>query len=170
MTKQEEHFVHFVSCITWLNNAWRLLNTIHTQPENPLIGPAFRFALIEYCKPYKLSRGSKKEEDEKKKKNNKNEEFRQFKLDTSLIPNKFLPLHNRIISSRDQIHAHSDLTVMDAKLHVHEFMGQRYTLIPQNKIYGTEEFSNLQEIIALIETTLDNMYIQEKVLENALTP
>lgn len=154
MTEQEEHFVHFVSCITWLNNAWRLLNTIHTQPENPLIGPAFRFALVEYCKPYKLSHGINK----------------KFKLDTSLIPKGHLSLHERIISSRDQIHAHSDLTVMDAKLHVHEFMGQRYTLIPQNIIYGTEELPNLQEIVALIEATLDNMYIQEKVLENALTP
>ena len=59
---------------------------------------------------------------------------------------------------------------MDAKLHVHEFMGQRYTLIPQNIIYGTEELPKLQEILALIEATLDNMYIQEKVLENELTP
>ena len=153
MTEQEEHFVHFVSCITWLNNAWRLLSKIYTQPENPLIGPAFRFALVEYCKPYKLSYGI----------NNK------FKLDTLLIPKEHLPLHDRIINSRDQIHAHSDLTVMDAKLHVHEFMGQRYTLIPKNKIYGTEELPNLQEIVALIEATLANMYIQVKVLENALT-
>jgi hypothetical protein len=59
---------------------------------------------------------------------------------------------------------------MDAKLHVHEFMGQRYTLVPQNIVYGTEELPNLQEIVALIEATLDNMDIQEKVLENALTP
>lgn len=154
MTEQEEHFVHFVSCITWLNNAWRLLNMIHTQSENPLIGPAFRFALVEYCKPYKLSHGINK----------------KFKLDTSFIPKERLSLHERIISSRDHIHAHSDLTVMDAKLHVHEFMGQRYTLIPQNKIHDTEELSNLQEIVALIEATLENMYAQEKVLENALTP
>jgi hypothetical protein len=59
---------------------------------------------------------------------------------------------------------------MDAELHVHEFMGQRYTLIPQSLIHGTEELSNLQEIIGLIEATLDNMYTQEKVLKNALTP
>ncbi|MHB8745629.1 MAG: hypothetical protein ACYC7I_03755 [Gammaproteobacteria bacterium] len=154
MSEQEEQFVHFVFCITWLNNAWRLLNNIHTQPENSLIGPAFRFALVEYCKPYKLSHGINK----------------KFKLDTSLIPKEHLPLHDRIIHSRDQIHAHSDLTVMDAKLQVHEFMGQRYTLIPQNIIHGTEELRNLQEIVALIEATLGNMYIQEKILESLLTP
>ena len=154
MTEQEEYFVHFASCIIWLNNAWRLLNTIHTQPKNPLSGSAFRFALIEYCKPYKLSHGNNK----------------KFKLDTSLIPKELVPLHERIIASRDQIHAHSDLTVMDARLHVHEFMGQRYTLIPQNIIDTTEEFPNLQEIVTLIEATLDNMYIQVKVLEAQLPP
>ena len=154
MTEQEEHFVHFVSCIAWLNNAWRLLNTIHTQPENPLIGPAFRFALVEYCKPYKLSYGMNK----------------PFKLDKSLIPEEYVLLHDRIITSRDHIHAHSDLTVMDAKLHVHEFMGQRYTLIAQNIIDVTEVLPNLQEIVALIEATVDNMYIQVKVLEAQLPP
>lgn len=153
MTEQEEEFVHFVSSIDWLNNAWRLLNIIRTQAENPLIGAAFRFALIEYCKPYKSSHGTN----------------RNFKLGTSYIPEELRQLHNRIISSRDQIHAHSDLTIMDAKLHVHEFLGQRYTLIPQNKIDGTEELSNLQEIIGLIEATLDNMYAQAKAFENMLT-
>jgi DNA polymerase II large subunit len=59
---------------------------------------------------------------------------------------------------------------MDAKLHVHELMGQRYALIPQSLVHGTEELSNPQEIIGIIEATLDNMYAQEKVLENALTP
>ena len=149
-----EQFVHFVSCITWLNNAWRSLDMIHTQSGNPLIGPAFRFALVEYCKPYKLSHGIN----------------RKFKLDTSFIPKERLPLHERIISSRDQIHAHSDLTVMDAKLHVHEFMGQRYTLIPQSIIHGTEELPNLQEIVALIEATLDNMYAPKKCLRMRLCP
>lgn len=154
MTAQEEAFVHFVSCITWLNNAWRILDTIRTQPENQLIGPAFRFALIEYCKPYKLSHGINK----------------KFKLDTSFIPQVRLPLHERIITSRDQVHAHADLTVMDAKLHVHEIMGQRYTLIPQNFISGTEELNDRSAIVGLIEATLDNMYVQQKVLERALKP
>jgi hypothetical protein len=153
MTEPEEDFVHFVSCIRWLNNAWRLLSTIRTQAENPLIGAAFRFALVEYCKPYKLSHGASK----------------KFRLSTSHIPKEFLALHESIITSRDQVHAHSDLTVMDAKLYAHEFSGRRYTAISQNISHGTEELKNLQEIVVLIEATLDNMYIHEKTLENALS-
>lgn len=59
---------------------------------------------------------------------------------------------------------------MEAKLTVHEFMGQRYALTVQNKIAGTEELPKLAEIVALIEGTLDNMYVEEKVLEAALPP
>jgi len=155
MTKQEECFVHFKFCITSLNNAWQVLNTIRKQPpDNPLIGPAFRFALIEYSKPYQSSRGLYKS---------------WKKLDTTHIPEKYIPLHERIITSRDQIHAHSDLTPMQPTLHINEFMGERYTLISQNIIYGTEDIQNLTEIIALIEASLDNMYIEEKVLEKKLT-
>jgi hypothetical protein len=152
MTEQEEHFIHFSACVAWLNNAWRLLQAVRDQPTNSLIGPAFRFALIEYGKPYKLSRGI----------------LKSRKLDTRFIPPALLALHQRIIDSRDQVHAHSDLTLMEAKLSVHDFIGQRYTLIAQNKITGTEEFSKLAEVIALIEGTLDNMYSEEKLLEAAL--
>jgi hypothetical protein len=152
MTEQEEKFIHFVSCIRWLNNAWCLLNTIKKDRDNPLIVPAFRFALIEYSKAYKLSHGV----------------TQKFNLDRSCIPSQLHALHEQIIGSRDQVHAHSDLTVMDAKLYVHEFKGQRYTIIPQNRITGGEELPNINEIIRLIEATLDNMYIKEKELENAL--
>src|SRR4051794_30301101 len=146
MTEQEEHFIHFSSCVTWLNNAWRLLQLIRDQSGNPLVGPAFRFALVEYCKPYKLSRGI----------------IKSFKLDTTFIPSTLLTLHERIVASRDQVHAHTDLSVMKAKLSVHEFMGQRFSLIAQNRITGLEELPNLCEVIALIEATLDNMYEEEK--------
>ena len=116
MTEQEEDFIHFSACITWLNKAWRLLLAIREQSDNPLIGPAFRFALIEYSKPYKLSCGT----------------LKKRKLDTEFIPPNLLALHKQIVDSRDQVHAHSDLTLMEAKLSVHDYLGQRYTLIAQN--------------------------------------
>ena len=125
MTEQEEKFVHFASCITCLNNAWRLLQTIQTQPGNPLVGAAFRFALVEYCKSYKCSRRVNK---------------KPLKLDTALIPPAYIPLHERIIVSRDQIHAHSDLTVMEAKLHVHEFMGRRTRESPRTSLLDWKNF------------------------------
>lgn len=151
MTEQEEQFLHFASCISSLNNAWVIINKIKEQQDNPLMGPAFRFALIEYSKPYKASFGSK-----------------CWKLDDSYVPDKMKALHKRIIDARDQIHAHADLTVLDAKLYVKEIEGHRFSGIVQNKISGLEELSNSDDIIILIEKTLDNMYVKEKELEAAL--
>lgn len=156
MTKQEEEFIHFVSCIECLNRVWRLISTIKAAQRSPLVGFAFRFALVEYSKPYNASRGTVKD---------------KHKLDTSCIPPDLLAVHTRIVNSRDQVHAHSDLTVMKAKLYISETQGkQRFTAIVQNIITGVEELPNIDEIQVLIERTLDNMYIKEKVLENALPP
>lgn len=152
MTDQEEEFVHFVSCIASLNNAWRLINRIKAESGNPLVGPAFRYALVEYSKPYRESRSRR----------------RKRRLDTSCIPTDMLALHERITNSRDQAHAHSDLTIMDAKLYVHEVQGQRFAGIVQNIITGVEELPNIEEIQKLIEGTLDNMYAREKIIEAAL--
>lgn len=156
MTEQKEHYLHFCSCIEWLNECWRLLKLIETQRENPLRGPAFRFALIQYCKPYSPSFGNIKKG--------------QYKLEKTHIPKDKVSLHDRILDSRNQIQAHLDLRVMDAKVHIHEFMGERYSLIPQNKIDGAEELRNITEIIALIESTLDSMYEESTVLLAALEP
>ena len=155
MTEQEEEFIHFVLCIECLNRVWRLMNTIKDAQSSSLVGFAFRFALVEYSKPYNSSRGTFK---------------KKRKLDTSCIPPDLLALHTRIVNSRDQIHAHSDLTVMDAKLYISEIQGKRFTTISRNIVTGVEELPNIDEIQVLIERTLDNMYIKEKVLENALQP
>ena len=155
MTEQEEEFIHFVLCIECLNRVWRMINTIKDAQSCSLVGYAFRFALVEYSKPYNSSRGAFK---------------KNRKLDTSCIPSDLLALHTRIVNSRDQIHAHSDLTVMDAKLYIRDIHGKRLTTIGRNIVTGVEELPNIDEIQILIERTLDNMYIKEKVLENALQP
>ena len=71
---------------------------IKKQEGNNLIAPAFKFALIEYSKPYKISRGVKK---------------RSYKLDSRYVPSKYHELHLRIIETRDQILAHADLRLCE---------------------------------------------------------
>ncbi len=109
MTEQEEQYLYFVSCINALNNAWRLLQEIKRCKRNSLVGAAFQFALIEYSKPYIVSFGTVL--------NSKGKSIPR-KLDESHIPATHIQLHKRIIDARDQIHSHSDLTVMEAKLYV----------------------------------------------------
>ena len=90
------------------------------------------------------------------------------KLDDSHIPAKHIELNKRIIDARDQIHAHSDLTVREARLYVKNSPHRRIVGAVQNKIYGAEELSNIDAIIDLIEQSLDSMYVEIKRLEAAL--
>jgi len=150
MDKNEEEFVHFVSCIQWLNNCWCLLQLIKDQKNNPLVGSSFRFALIEYSKPYTKSYGKHK----------------PHILDNSYVPVDFKALHETILISRKKIHAHFDLGLLEAKLYFHEIQGQRFYGIVQNQITGLEELPKINEIIKLVEGTLENMYEKEnKLLE-----
>lgn len=155
MNLQEEEYIYFVSTIRNLNEAWRILNAIKDSKENSLSRYAFKYALIEYSKPYKTSKGVIKQ---------------KYHLDTLHIPKQFLDIHKRIIDARDQIHAHADLTVMEAKLHIFNFQNNYYTMILENDIDDIEEMKNIDEIISLIEGTLDNMSPHLKKLENDLTP
>ena len=155
MTTQEEQYIHFVSCIDALNRAWKILQDIRKNKDNNLVVPAFQFALIEYSKPYKYSYGSA---------NNGT----KYRLEDTHVPVEYHELHKRIINARDQIHAHDDLTVKKAILHVSNALSGRYATIVQNVIHGTEEFSKLNEIVNLIEQTLDRMYVEVKQQEAAL--
>jgi hypothetical protein len=152
LTEQAEKYIHFVSCIDSLNSAWRILQEIRQSTGNSLIGAAFQFAVIEYAKPYRTSYGT----------------IGRHKLADVYVPEAHRELHNRLLATRDQILAHADLTIMEAKLHVAKTsLGQR-AFIVQNVIHGAMELSNIDSIIALIEETLVTMYAEADSLEKQL--
>jgi hypothetical protein len=153
MTQQEEEYVHFVSCIGNFNEAWQILQNIKKSNGNLLVNPAFQFALIEYSKPYKKSYGEAKS---------------IHKLENKFIPPQYLDLHGKIINARDQIYAHSDLTVDDAKVYVTNTNYGKHVGIAKNIIYDTEMLEKIDAIIDLIEQSLDSMYKEVKRLESAL--
>lgn len=155
MTLQEEEYIHFVSSIEDLNRAWGILQEIRKSKDSKLVRPAFQFALIEYSKPYVSSYGTAK---------------KCHKLKDDYVPAKYHELHRRILTMRDQILAHSDLTVKEASLYVSKTASGKYPpAIVQNVIDPTELFSKIDVIIELIEQTLNSMYEKVKVLEAALS-
>ena len=161
MTEQEEEYVHFVSSIQDLNSAWVTLQDRKQSEGHRLVSPAFQFALIAYAKPYRTSRGAVL---------NSKDKPLQHRLDSSRVPTAHLDLHNRLLKARDQIHAHSDLTVMEAKLYVARTSTGPRAFIAQNVILGDAGLSNTESIIDLIEKTLKTMYVEVKGLEAQLTP
>ena len=153
MTKNEEAYVHFVSCSNDLNEAWRILHVIKGDIANPLVGAAFCYALVAYARPYVSSHG---------------EHSATHKLDDKFIPEDDRALHRRLIGVRHKIHAHSDLTVREAKLYVTATPSGKWVGAVQNVIMGTEELSNIDAIISMIEGTLRSMYVEIQALEAAL--
>lgn len=162
MTEQEECFVHFVNCIRDLNNAWRILQEIK-QCENRslLVGAAFRFALIEYSKPFRDSVGVVL---------NSKGRSKRYKLDDRHVPPAQRDLHSELLARRDQLHAHSDLSVRDARLYVSHTTYGSMAQLSENVIHGTEDLARLDEIISLVEGTLDNLYKERQRLESLLPP
>jgi hypothetical protein len=153
VTDIEERYIHFASCLEWLNESWNLLQLIRSHPSEPLAGPAFRFALVLYAKPYRESRGTA---------------VRKLRLDTSFIPPEYLRLHEEILNERDQLHAHSDISVMDAILTVHELEGRNHAVMVRKHIDPTRLFARMADVVSLIEGTLDRMYVEARTLESQL--
>ncbi len=160
MTPERDYFVFFRESNWHLNTAWRILKEIKTGAGTPiLVNAAFQFALIEYCKPYKRSNGNIR---------NAKGKFNQHQLDLKFIPPEYLPLHQRIIDARDTIHAHGDLTAIDAEVYVKESPHEKIVGYIRKGIDGTKEIKNIDSIIYLIEQTLDSMYKEEKRLTQSL--
>ncbi len=161
MKEYEERYIHFVSCIRNLNNALRILQEIKNSKEvSPvIIIAAFRFATIEYSKPYRDSLG--------KILNSKGKNAR-YKLGEDFIPSDMFDLHTRIVEARDKIHAHSDLSILDAEIYIESTAHGKYVSTSQNVIFDAEELPKIDLIIDLIEQTLDAMYEEERRLQEEL--
>ena len=95
---------------------------------------------------------------------------RKYKLDASLVPVAHFYLHKRILAERDAVHAHTDLTFRDARLYFNEVQGKRCATIVGNYVHGLEDLNNLEQIVELVEGTLDNMFEHRDALERAIPP
>ena len=152
LTRDEEAYVHFAGCIDDLNNAWRALNKIKEHRGHPLVGYAFRFALVEYSKPYRTSHGT----------------TGRFRIDERFVPSESLDLHRRILAARDQMHAHSDLTVKEASVYIANTAYGKHVGMALNNLDPLAEIQHIDAFIKLIEGTLEAMYAEVNLLEAAL--
>jgi hypothetical protein len=156
MTAQaEEKFIHFTTCMRRFNGALRILSAIKANEDHPLAGPAFRFALVEYVAPYTEAVGRIQ---------------RGHRLPQRYIPSEFLELHERLVRARHKIHAHSDLTVAEAKLYLKGTKGRPSVEVTGKYVDELEELKNIDHIIEMIEGTLLNMYADQDAQLRSLYP
>ena len=57
--RDDEAFIHFQECLTDLNAAWRILEELQQAQVPPVLWTSsYHMALIEYAKPFRMSRGA----------------------------------------------------------------------------------------------------------------
>jgi hypothetical protein len=62
MTAEHENYVYYQECISSLNAAWIIIDTLQSSDSHKTLAwAAFRMALIEYSKPYNNSKGVHKQ-------------------------------------------------------------------------------------------------------------
>ncbi len=146
MTPQEEQYVHLEECIWSFNEAWRILNEVRAATTKTAIhAAAYRYALVAYARPYTRSDG------EHKKGRN------PYLLSPLPLTAEDDALHHQILNLRRQVLAHSDLTVKQAAVYPARFGGQASICVASNSI---PTFPEIDAVIALIERTLDILYVQ----------
>ena len=150
MTPNEEAYVHYAECINSLNCAWHVLCELRAIDRKTAIhAAAYRFALVEYAKPYTRSDGT----------------FKRYRLPPPNLPGESLVLHQQILDLRDQVLAHSDITLKEAQVYItshenHTFVGVLSNSLPT--------FPDSEAVITLIENTLDKMRVEIEHHKSAL--
>ncbi len=144
MNENEESFIHYAECIDSLNRAWSILHDLrNVNGPSAFHAAAFRYALIEYAKPYTRSDGT----------------MRKRKLVLPQLSPAHRELHQKILNLRNQVLAHCDLTLKQAKLHIFSVGNAPRYLIASNI---AEPLPSRDDVISLIEATLDQMYIESE--------
>lgn len=140
----DTEYIHYQESITSLNRSWRTLCELEaSESGNAIWSAAYRMALIEYCKPFKVSYGKNRE---------------RLSLATPDLDHDDLALHEKILSLRDQVLAHSDLSVLDASV-----CYDRNALFPVPLIVSNAfvELPEVTDIKNLVELVLDVLYSKQ---------
>lgn len=137
-----EEFAHLEVCIEALGGTWSLLRAVRAAPPDcPLLLPALRFAIVQYASSYTDAKGSAKKR-------------HKLKLPGEL-ETEFGELHRYLLLRRHQLHAHNDLELLDPRSSVRKVEQRKIAVVAFNIVDPGEEFSKLEQIICLVEKTLE---------------
>lgn len=144
----DEEYVHFQESITSLNRAWRTLCELEKSPPgNAIWSAAYRMVIVEYCKPFTISQIN---------------ESKRHKLSPPSLTDDCKEMHDRLLDLRNQVMAHSDLTVLDANVSYDQTAEFPVPLIVKNVL---DNLPSVSEIKNQVEAVLDSLYQQEAQYE-----
>ena len=149
MNAEEERLVFLVESGETLCRALAIFKEATNSTEGILRDAAIEMALIEYAKPYKVSRGN----------------HGKLTLSADRVPEKLKVTHECILRMRDQFLAHSDMKPRDAVLSLRDHKGMRVRAIMQTYIKPIYEVGGIDAVVSLIESVLPGIYEEAEALE-----
>lgn len=146
---RDNDLIHIDVCIGRLSNAHKTLRDVQRHAGHPLVGPAFQYALVEYCTTFSGSKVAGE---------------RPRKLDIRMVPLELRVLHNRILTARHQLLAHADLSILEGTVEFRLYEGRPATTTTLNHLDPLEELQNLGSILQLIEQVHLNLFVERRRL------
>jgi len=137
-----EVFLHTQNCFNDFNDSRNVLRAVGQSSNEILRNAAFKYAVIAYCRAYTSSKGK---------------QSGSMTLDKKYIPSGFYDLHTQLLGNRHKIYAHTDRDILEAKLQVSDISGQKLPMRTQNVIYPLNLMTRIDEIIDLVEKTMDEI-------------
>lgn len=142
-----DDFIHIDVCISRLGNCHQTLRDVRANRDHVLAGPAFQYALVEYCTAFTTSQAVDK---------------RRRRLDDTMVPAELQALHNRILETRNQLLAHADMAILDGSISFRHFDGQLMTTTTLNHVDPLAELDNIDEILFLVESVQGKLFARRK--------
>ncbi len=145
--------IHLAVCAERLSSCHQTLQDVKASLDHPLSGPAFRYAVVEYMTLFNGSRDGR---------------GHSRRVPDECIPANHLALHERLRTTRNQLLAHSDMSVLGGSLDFEDRRGlpiTTTTLIHQDDL---AELKNVDEFLDLVQGVRDNLFALRRVLLAAL--
>lgn len=141
MRSQEGGYIHLEQCLADLGEAWRILKALEEDAgASRFAFPAFKYAVIAYCRPFKVSRGAG---------------GGKHTVGAEFLPPIHLALHTEAIELRDWILAHSDMDKAEAEIYVVATPEGKQVTHMRNAERGESLWAQRASFLALIEYALE---------------
>lgn len=138
LSPEEEEYFHLVDCIESFRRSIEILRELsNANIGRTLTDAAHKMAIIEYAKPYTSARGNSK--------------FK-YCLETPALCTSDTRLHDVLLTLRDKVIAHSDLTPKQGKVFSTSATESRPAIVSLNT---DPQMPSVDRVLALVERTLE---------------
>lgn len=147
--KLKEEYAFYSFTKDDLKEAYISLEAVNRYKREVVILALIKIAIISYSRPFKKCRG---------------EYDKYYKLEADIIPNQYKDLHQKIITYRDQIFAHSDIDlkkpeVRKCKIENKDIFSITYRgFSPKNFLHETAKMKQLiNEVLSSMRFRIDEI-------------